>query len=423
MKKTRKKTGKSERMAKQIYNYEIFTNKKDQLRKIRRKQKQAQWAKRIFLGVTGVILLVVLIILHNSRCEYYEYTEETKTENNNQISYESFGEGYIKYSENGIEYQKKFGVAEWNIPVSFSHPFLITSDSYALLADQGSNKLMLFGISGKVGELNLKYPIVQADISDQGIVEVILEGENTNFLQLYDKEGNLIADMKSSVDETGYPMTAAISPDGTKLAVSYFSVAGMKSKTTVAFYDFSGQLQNNDVNFMGGFDYEDFMIPKLSFVDEDTLVAFGESATYYYNISDEPKMIKEITFEENIESVFTGKKYTGYILDHSDQSEEGRYRLCLYSKGGGKKLDMTLDMDYETIQIRGNEIYALHDNKCTIINVNGKILFQGELEGNSIETILPAKGWRTYHVIFQDKIVKMKLRFWERNTSQKDSTQ
>ena len=280
---------------------------------------------------------------------------------------------------------------------------------------------MLLNVNGKIGELTLKYPVIQADISDQGIVEVILEGEKMNFLQLYDREGNLIADMKSSVDETGYPMTAAISPDGTKLAVSYFSIAGMTSKTTVAFYDFSGQLKNNDVNFMGGFDYEDFMIPKLSFVDGDTLAAFGESATYYYNISDEPKIEKEITFEENIESVFVGEKYIGYVLDHSNQPEEGRYRLLLYSRNGSKKLDMTLDMDYETIEIRGNEIYAFQDNTCTIINTSGKILFQGELEGSSIQTIMKAGGWRTYHVIFRDKIVRMRLRFWEKNSAQKET--
>lgn len=404
-------------MAKQVYNFEVFTNKKEQLKKIRRKQKQAQWVKRIFFGAIVTVLLIVLVILHNSRCDYYEYIEETKTENNNEVSYETFGEGYIKYSENGIEYQKKFGVSEWNVPVSFSKPFLIKSKVYILLADQGSNKLMLFDANGKIGELTLKYPVVQADISDQGIVEVILEGEKTNFLQLYDKEGNLIADMKSSVDETGYPMAAAISPDGTKLAVSYFSIAGMSSKTTVAFYDFSGQLQNNDVNFMGGFDYEDFMIPKLSFVDGNTLAAFGESATYYYNISDEPKIEREISFEEDIESVFVGEKYIGYVLDHSDQPEEGRYRLCLYSRNGNKKLDMTLDMDYEEIQIRGNEIFAVQDNKCTIINTSGKILFQGELEGSSIQTIMHAGGWRTYHVIFRDKIVRMRLRFWDKNSS------
>lgn len=42
------------------------------------------------------------------------------------------------------------------------------------------------------------------------------------------------------------------------------------------------------------------------------------------------------------------------------------------------------------------------------IKYKGKYFIPGELEGNGIESIMPAKGWRTYHVIFRDKIVKMK---------------
>ena len=57
-------------------------------------------------------------------------------------------------------------------------------------------------------------------------------------------------------------------------------------------------------------------------------------------------------------------------------------------------------------------IIAVSENECTILNIKGNILFQGELEGNGIESIMPAKGWRTYHVIFRDKIVKMMLKFW-----------
>ena len=399
-------------MAKQIYNYEVFTNKKEQLKQIQKKRVRAQWAKRIFIGIIIALIILVLYILQNSKCEYYTYKKETKTENNSDVSYETFADGYIKYSNNGIEYQKKFGTSEWNNAISFSQPILAKSENYVLLADKGGNVLMLFDVNGRIGEMTLKSPIVQAGVSDQGIIEVILEGEDSNFIQIYDKEANLIADMKSSVDETGYPVAAAISPDGTLLAISYFSIAGMTSKTTVAFYDFSGQLQTDDVTLKGGFDYEDFMIPKLSFASDDTLIAFGESATYYYDVSDDPKVEKTITFEENIESIFLGEKYVGYVLDNSDNTDEGRYRLCLYNKSGKEKLNITLDMNYDTIQMWGKEIIAVKDNECTIINIKGKILFQEELEGSTIEMIMPASGWRAYYVIFRDKTVKMNLRFW-----------
>ena len=392
-------------MAKQVYNFEVFTNKKDRLKQIRKKRQQKEWARRIFITILLLFVLLIIYLLNNSRCEYYTYKEEVKTEDNDAVAYETFAEGYIKYSKNGIEYQKKFGTAEWNIPLSFRNPVLVKAEPYVLLADKGSNVLLFFDVKGKAGELTLKYPIIQAGISERGIVEVILQGEESNFIQIYDKNGALIADMKSSVDETGYPVAAAISPDGTRLAVSYFAIDGMSSKTTVAFYDFSKQLQTDDVTLVGGFDYEDFMIPELQFIGKDTLVAFGESATYYYNIADEPKVEKEVKFNEEIQSIFISDKYIGYVLDHSEHPEEGRYRICLYTKSGGKKLDTTLDMNYESIAMKGKQIIAVKDNECTIINIGGKVLFQEKLEGNSIETVLPAGGWRTYHVIFRDKTV------------------
>lgn len=399
-------------MAKRVYNFEVFTNKKEQLRKIQQKRIRTQWTKRIFFVSILVIALIVAFVLQNSRCEYYTYKEVRETESNQEVKYESFAGGYLKYSGNGVEYQKHFGSSVWNIPVSYQKPYLEISKNYALLADKSSNVLTIFDANGKVGELNLKYPVVQASISDQGIVEAVLEGRSSNFIQMYDIEGNIIADMKSSVDETGYPLAAAISPDGTRLAVSYFSISGMNSKTTVAFYDFSQQLQGNDVLLTGGFDYEDTIIPKLSFTGKNELMAFGENATYYYNISDEPKLSKEITFDKPIESVFESARYTGYVLDNSTGTDGTQYRICLYNKSGDKKLDIGIDMNYDTIQMIDNEIFAIRGSECTIINSRGQLLFQEQLDGNTIESILPAGGWRSYYVIFSDQIVKMKLRFW-----------
>ena len=399
-------------MAKNIYNFEIFTNKKDQLRKIHKRQKQKEWARRIFLVIIILFVVLILYMLNNSRCEYYIYKEETETENNDNVQYEPFANGYIKYGQNGIEYQRNFGVAEWNIPVSFQNPFLVKAEPYILLADKGGNTLMLFDVNGQVKDFTVRYPVIQAGVSEKGTIEVILQGEGSNLIQMYDVEGNLVADMRSSVDETGYPLTAAISPDGSKLVVSYLAIDGMSSKTTVAFYDFSRQLQTEGMSLAGGFDYEDFLIARLHFIDNNTLVAVGESATYYYDVSGEPEMKKEITFEQGIESIFLGEKYIGYVLDNSENPDEGRYRICLYNKSGGKKLDTDIDMNYDSIEMQGKQIIAVQNNECTIINTRGKILFQDELDGNAIEAILPMGGWRTYQVVFQDKIAKMQLRFW-----------
>ncbi len=358
------------------------------------------------------LAVLILYLLSNSRSDYYVYRSETATESNDDVSYATFAEGYVKYSKNGIEYQKRFGQAEWNVSVSFREPYLVTSKAYILLADKNGNSLMVFNTSGKVYEMTLKYPIVQADISDQGVVEVILQGSESHYIQVYDKEMTLIADMKSSLDETGYPLDAALSSDGTKMAVSYLAIDGTTSKTTLAVYDFSRQLQSNDVNLAGGFEFENYLIPKVSFVEKNILAAFGETDTYYYNVSDEPQPIKEVHFDEEIESIFIGDNYIGYVLDNSEKIEEGKYRIVLFSKRGEEKLNMDIDMEYESIALKSGQILAVKDNQLTIVSTAGRILFQNAIEGTSIEEIMPSTGWRRYHVIFRDKTVTMQLRLW-----------
>lgn len=393
-------------MEKQVYNFESLTE-------IRKRRERNRRIKITVAAVLIVGVILVLYILSTSRSGYYVYNNKTDTEENVDVSYETFADGYLKYSNNGIEYQKKFGRSQWNVALSYAHPFLAKSDSYAVLGDKGENSIILFNESGKVREITLKYPLVQATVSNQGIIEVILEGTGSNYIQVYAKNGELIADMRSSVDETGYPVTAAISPDGIQLAVSYYSILGNSAKTSIAFYDFSRQIQSDDVTLKGGFDYEDAIIPKLSFMDEDTVAAFGNSSTYFYNIEDTPKVKKEIKFKQEIESVFENDRYIGYVLDNSEEPEKGKYTLQVYNKKGARKLDKNLDMNYDSITMWGKEIIAVHENECTILNIKGNILFQGELEGDVIESIMPAKGWRTYHVIFRDKIVEMKLQFWK----------
>ena len=71
--------------------------------------------RRIKILLLALILAgtaIVAYILFNSKCNYYTYKDKVDTEDSGDVSYENFDEGYLKYSSNGIEYQKQFGRAE-----------------------------------------------------------------------------------------------------------------------------------------------------------------------------------------------------------------------------------------------------------------------------------------------------------------------
>ena len=398
-------------MARNVINYELFTSKKEELRAIEKKKQKNRRMKWAAGAIVLLFALLILYMIQQSRCEYYIYKEEVKTEENGGVTYDTFSDGYLKYSSYGIEYQKPYGMARWNVALSFSKPFLAMSDQYVLLGDKGGNKAILFDESGMVQEYTMKYPIIQLDVSDNGNVVAILQKDDVNYIYIYSKDGTQIADTRITVDDTGYPVTAAISPDGSKLAVSFYVVEELSGKSRMAFYDFSQQVSQETNPLTGGLDYEGTLIPKLEFLSNDRLLAYGADTSYYYDLSDTPRELKKIHFDSQIESVFSGAHYFGYVCDNVDSSE-GRFRIYLYNHRCQKKMETTLDMSYNDIKLIGDDIVATRDNELTIINKHGKILFQGELDGGNIENVLPCFGWRTYRIVFSDKIVKMQLSFF-----------
>ena len=401
-------------MARQIVNYELFTHRREELRRIEKLRLRRRRMKMLIVALIVLFLCAVFYVIQQSRCNYYKYKEEIKTEQNSDVYYETFAKGYLKYSNNGIEFQKEFGLAKWNIALSFHKPFLAKSKRYVFLGDKGGNQAILFDTEGEVQRYTFKYPIVQLDVAENGNIAVILQADDCNYVEAYKSDGAIIAETKTTLGETGYPLAAAMSPDGTELAVSYYVVEELVGKSRISFYDFSRQLQQDTIPLKGGFDYENTLIPKLQFLKKNRMIAYGNDATHYYNLSGQPRETKTIRFDSTIESVFSGDTYYGYVCKNKEE-DQGKYQIYLYNKNGNRRMSTTLDIDFDKIFMVGNDIVATKDNICTIINTNGNILFQGTLEGGRIEKVLPCFGWRTYRVVFENKIVRLQLSFFGLN--------
>ena len=402
-------------MLKRGYNYDAFTINKDRLKEIRRSMARRDRLRRLVIVMILLFAAAVLYFINNSTSEYVHLENEDITEESGNTHYVEFKKGYLKYSPDGIEFQKKFGVPVWNYPLSCSDPFVETSSKYALLGEKGGNRLTLYDAQGMVKEYTLNYPVVQADVSAGGYIEVILRGNNSNYVQVYDPEGNMVVDMRSSIDDNGYPVAAAISPDNVWLAVSYCVISGMEQSTLIVFYDLSRHIQNNEAEELSieeGFNYKDIFMPRLTFVDDNIMAAIGDGMTCYYKVGAQAREFKKVTFKQDIDSIFLGDGYIGYVLENEEDPEEGRRILMLYNKKGVRKMEKALDMDYDTIRIMDKQIIGIYNEECTILNRKGVVLYQGRLDEGSIQEILPMGGWRRYKVIFDNKIADLQLQFW-----------
>lgn len=181
----------------------------------------------------------------------------------------------------------------WNKAFEFDNPIADVNGDYAAVADQGANSIFLFNTEKEVGEVTMPYPIKKVSVAKKGVVAAILEDTNDSYIEIRDKENQVISSGKTALEETGYPIDLAISDDGKKLAVSYVSIDGGKSSSKLMFYNFGEVGQSEVDNLVGAYELNDTILPKMEFLNNDLLVAYGDDKLMLYKIKEKPEKIWE----------------------------------------------------------------------------------------------------------------------------------
>lgn len=383
--------------------------------------------KKLIIVALMIVLAAVLVFLATATLKGYTVKSETATENNTNVRYALFADGYIKYSNNGVEYQENIGTSVWDYAVSYSHPYLEMEDEYVLVMDRGKNKMTLFNRQGKVHEFTVKAPISSADLSANGHVLVMMDESDGKYIQIYDAEGKIIADMKASVDYSGYPMAAAISRDGEKVAISYFMISDIERKTKLAFFDLNPEVKSEKVKEIGNIEISNAIVPLLHFADDDRVAAIGDRETFIYNISKEPDCIASVKFDEEIRSIFFADKGMIYLTDNRtitnrDEEPEGSCGFYLISYDGDIRKHKAFDLSYEDIALHGSEIIALNGDTVTIIDDEGKIRFTCDIEGDALKELIPAGGKNNYYIVYKDRITKIHLSIFSNQKEKSEET-
>jgi hypothetical protein len=215
----------------------------------------------------------------------------------------------------------------------------------------------------------------------------------------------MLVDMKKNIMEYGYLMDFALSNDGKKLAVDFLSVTTEKIVSNIGFYNYGVVGQNEVDNFMGGFPYDDIVIPTITFLSNDLVCAFKDNGFVLYSMPEIPKIINEITLERKIQSVFFNEKYIGIILENEEATPK---QLLLYDLKGRKILDQELDFVYDKILLSGNEIIMYNNTACTIIKSNGKEKFKYTFN-NNLEAFYSSDHMNKYMLVTASEISEIVL--------------
>ncbi len=376
----------------------------------------ARRVKRARLFVLLIILLVVAGVsyyVYTSMREYqgYKVLSSTNTIYEANAEYTEFGGNLLKYTPEGVSYINENGDVVWTAGADLKVPIASTNGDYAVVADKGGNTVRVFNTDGAVSDLVMPYKILDVDVASQGAFTIVLESDTTNYVNMYDKDGNIIYEMQTSIDKSGYPLDIAISDDGCKLMTSYYYMEGIKNKNNLAAYNFGEVGQNlNADRMVGGFSLEDELVTKVTFLSNNVIATFSDTCITIYDMKEKPSERVKIPYQQKeIQSIFYSPEYVGTIERSSNAADGTDYLMRVYDLNGSQKFQYAFNMAYENIHAGEDEIILTGGNQCLIITPKGRTKFKYSFD-DLIRNMIPTSKSNEYIVTFEGKTEKISLR-------------
>lgn len=359
------------------------------------------------IGIVCALLLAIYLFCVYRTYNNYKVRKTIKIETGTNSQYQAFGEFVVKYSNDGISYINGTETI-WNEAYEMKSPIVYVCGDYLAIADKNSNTIYIFNKKGKVGEVNTSYPIIKIEVAQQGVVAALLEEASANYIELYDKEGNLIVSHKSLLSENGFPLSFSISNDGEKMMTSYLSIKEGSTENQVIFYNFSNVGKDEVDRVVGTFNqYGETIVPAVYFVSNEDAIAIGDNVLTIYKMKEKPTIRKEIKFDKEIQKVFYNEKYVGLIFENS--KGDTPYKMEVYSLSGEKIMSKEIEMNLDHVKFAGKNVLMYDDVTCELISLKGVVKFK-HVFTKQLDAIVPMESTNTFLLMTKNKIEEISLK-------------
>ena len=393
-------------------------------RKLKRKSKAAidtQMAQNAkgFLGKTKVkiglvllcvIIVVVAIFLYNRYKTYsgYDTVKTIKMKSGESSKFLPFKGNIIKYSRNGIAYLDE-DTTLWDESYEMKNPIVDVCDNYLCVADKNANNIEVFNEDGKAGKtIDAHCPITKAEVAKQGVVAALLKDKDVNYIDLFDKNGNVLVSHKSLLLENGYPLDFSLSDDGEKMIVSYLEVQAGVIKNKVVFYNFGSEGKNKKDRVVATFkQYKEELVPFVKFTDDSTAVAVSENRITVYDADGEPEIDSEEEFKGDAQKIFYNEDYIGLVFD--TKNEDKPYRVVVYNDSLSEKMDERVDIAFDTVKFADDNVLMYNDKNVLMMSLAGIEKFKYTFK-NAIVDMTPLDSNTDFLVTFNNRVEEIELK-------------
>lgn len=284
-------------------------------------------------------------------------------------NYTMLGGRVIKFSHDGVFCVNLSNETQWSIAYSIQTPICSIRGRKMVIAEQQGNQVYVFNEKGLLGSFSTALPILRADISENGVVSMILKDEDITWINMYDMNGAQLSSIKTTLEDTGYPICAAISDNGRNLAVSYACVKEGILTGKLTFYDFS-KADSQESHVMGELEYSDAVFPQVYFIGSNEVAAAADNGFVVVGNMRSPVEKKRVQFEKEIVSIFHDDENIGFIF-HSDQPDR-KYELVVYRYNGHHSMTSTFDFEYQDVRMDNGEVLLYDASTINVYRTSGR---------------------------------------------------
>ena len=317
------------------------------------------------------------------------------------------GSNVLIYSKDGARCVDTAGNVLWNQTYEMQSPIVATCGSAVAIGDYNGRTIYIQNAEKQLGTVSTNLPIRNLCVAANGVAAAVMEDTTVTWIYVYDASGNELVKFRTSMKDTGYPVSVSLSPNALLCTVSYVYVDAGTLKSSVAFYNFDEYGKNQIDNLVGGYDYTDTLVPYVRFINNSSAFAVGDDSIMFYGGGQKPELLSRYFFETEIRGVYYSENYVGVTFCNT--SGEKRYRLEIYNKSGERVRTQEFDLDYTDILFDRDTYIIYNGEECMVMTMGGVEKYNGTFK-KAVSLMVPGSTGYRYTLVTQDSLDTIQMK-------------
>lgn len=390
--------------------FSLYVNSKEAIQEaIVLKEKKRKYRMGLAIGIVVLLIAMFFVYRYRNYNHMRVVADVTKDLSDSANSF-AYKNGTIHYSEDGISFLDGDGSVVWDKTYSFENPLATYCDDYVAVSSKNGNEVILLNEDGEANTFSVTYPIMDLEVSKQGVVAAILNGDEGNFVELYNSIGKRLASIKMTTNQNGYPLDMDLSEDGENIVVTSLKVDGVETISRVSFYNFGEIGQNKDDQLIGAFNIKDTVIPRISYLGGDSRVcAVGDNQIVFFDAGSTPEKDDTVKIKDSIKSISFSDSHLAIITEIAEKDSDDKYEAKVFSKSGKEVVSEGFASEYTYASLGSGELILYGSYHCSIMNFAGHMMYDQDFKNRIISVSTTGKS-RRYLMTFEDQTQLISLR-------------